>query len=231
MLRQIKLNFLPFLSMLYILSIITAFLFIPKETEITHLGIVSTGAFILPIAFVILNIIAEVYGYNIAKQTIWFGILSQIFFCIMTQVLLNISTVSTGVEYLSNGLYDKIFGDLPKVVFATSIAMLIALFLNTFLVCKWKIMLKGRYFWLRSLGASVIGEGILTLIGVLIICIGRDAPSLIWQFFLLSYLAKIVSTIIFCYPAAVFAAILKNINKDFIDSKAVKFNPFTLSNK
>ena len=60
--------------------------------------------------------------------------------------------------------YDQVLGKLPRVAIASFLAIFVGAFINAYAISKWKILLRGRYFWLRSLGASAIGEFIFTIV-------------------------------------------------------------------
>lgn len=224
-------NCLPLLGMAYVIFILTGFLFVAKEVQIRYLGIVSAGAFVLPVSFVIIDIIAEAYGYMNARRIIIYGIIIQGLFCLLCYILLHISSPVTNAQFASPASYQKIFGGLPKIYISTTIASILSSFLNAYLLTRWQFICKGKYFWLRSIGASGIGEGVFTLIAVLLISLGQYSASIIFQFFAISYLAKIITTIICAYPASLILIILRKY--EFLDfmQNISKFDPFKSSPK
>lgn len=223
-------RYLIILCMLYILSICMGFLFIEKELTIPFFGIASAGVLILPFSFSFLDLIAEVYGYKYSKITVFSGLFAQGFFCLISYVLSCLPSSHIGVtnteQFAAPEAYHEIIRILPRVFFASAFSTTLGLLINTYLLSKWKVMFKGRYFGFRSLASSSIGEFIFTAIGVSIICIGRFPLMEMSHFILISFLAKIVITTLLTYPIAVVASILKDIEPFKFDQESIFLNPF-----
>lgn len=218
-------SFLPLLIMLYLSTILLGYLFSNKEMHI-FLGTISPGSLILPLCFVLADIIAEVYGYQIAKQVIWSGLIAQAFFFLIGTVLAYLPDPgSHDVNYTPAIQYQGVFGILPRTFFCASLGYVIGMFLNTYLISKWKILLKGKYFWLRSIGSSTIGEFAFTLIGISLICLGRFPIGLTIEFVIASYLVKMLSSVVYAYPAAIITKILKK-NIGLHHQYPGNYNPF-----
>jgi uncharacterized integral membrane protein (TIGR00697 family) len=172
-------KYLVLLIMLYLCSIILAYLFSNKEMHFSLLGTAAPGSLILPLAFVLIDIIAEVYGYQIAKQVIWSGLAVQAFFFFLGTLFAYFPDPGTAIaNYTPAQDYEGIFSVMPRTFLFASLGYLVGIFVNTYLVSKWKVILRGRYFWLRSVAATTIGEFIFTVIGVSLICVGRFSLGL-----------------------------------------------------
>jgi uncharacterized integral membrane protein (TIGR00697 family) len=220
-------SYFIFFVMLYFICISLGYIFSNKEIHFPFLGTSSPGALILPLAFTITDIIAEVYGYDVARRIIWLGLIAQGFFFLVGTGLAYLPDPGSNFSaYTSASNYQNIFGILPRTFLFASIGYLIGIFVNTYLITKWKILLKGRYFWLRSIGASSIGEFIFTFIGVFLISIGRFPINSIIEFIMASFLIKLISSIIYAYPANFIATICKKINANKWSDSHVDFNPF-----
>lgn len=96
------------------------------------------------------------------------------------------------------------------------------------IITRWKILLKGKYFLLRCLGASAIGELIFTLTAYLIEFFGVVSISHIFQLIVVSYIIKLVLNLLLSIPVASLANWLKTVEK--LDTDDFKFNPFSKLN-
>ena len=125
--------------------------------------------------------------------------------------------------------YSFVFGNMLHIVCGSYIALAIGSFINTYLISKWKVLVRGKYFWLRSIGASVIGEGIYTVAAGLLIYIGRVPFDKMVDFIMWSYIFKIVGSIILATPANLIASYLKKKEEIGSSDKTTNFNPFKIS--
>ena len=133
------------------------------------------GTILFPLAYVIGDILTEVYGFRYARRVIWlgFGIL-----LLMTGVLALISVLPAASGTATQAAaYTKVVGFVPRIVLASITAYIVGEFTNTMLIAKLKIRTRGRLYWLRSLGSSSIGELVDTLIFSTIAFIGTMPAS------------------------------------------------------
>lgn len=158
--------------------------------KIVTIGSISTTAatIIIPLWFLIGDVIAEVYGYNISKQIIWAALLCQFIFAFICTILINLPSPA---NWALQGAYDHLLGNLPRVVTASFIAIVCGAFVNAYMVAKWKVLLGGRLFWLRSLGASIIGEAVFVIISLCMEFIGVIPFQTLVQLILVSFAMKI----------------------------------------
>ncbi len=215
-----------FLSMLYLTIFLMSVLLINKR--VTLFGVdASLASFIVPFGFTISDIVAEIYGYKASQRIIWNTLAIQGIFCILTPFLIKIG-VSSSLQNQAD--FNYIFTPLPRIFLSGLIAIPTSIFLNVFLISKWKIILKGRYFWLRSIGASISGEILYTSICAFIIFLGVLKIDIILQLIFASCVIKFLFASICSYPANLFVNFLKKYeNLDTYDQK-VNFNPFTFKN-
>lgn len=195
--------------------------------KIVAIGSIHTTAatIIIPLWFLTGDVIAEVYGYDISKQVIWCALIFQfIFACICFSLI----KLPSPTNWAFQGAYDHVLGNLPWVVTASFIAILCGAFVNAYTVAKWKVLLKGRLFWLRSLGASIIGEAVFVIISLSMEYIGVIPWQMLLQLILVSFAMKLVFNPILVIPSSILAAIIKKIEKVDVYDYDLKFNPFKI---
>jgi uncharacterized integral membrane protein (TIGR00697 family) len=129
-------------------------------------GLVLPAAVILfPVAYIIGDVLTEVYGFAKARQVIWTG-----FFCNLIAVIaiwiagrLNSPPFWTiGVfesPQAAQQAYEAILGFAPRLLLASFLAYLVGEFLNSIVLAKLKVRTKGRYLWVRTIASTIVGQG------------------------------------------------------------------------
>jgi uncharacterized integral membrane protein (TIGR00697 family) len=186
----------------------------------------TASTLIMPFWFFIGDIIAEVYGYKISRHVIWMTLLLQFLFAFTCFGMLHLHSPP---GWLHQDAYEQVLGKLPRVAFASFLAITLGAFINAYILTKWKILLKGKHFWLRSLGASTIGEAIFTLTAYLTEFLGIIPFSTLMQLMAISFLAKLIIGPILVTPASIIAKIIKKIEGVDIYDYSTNFNPFKIN--
>ena len=196
--------------------------------KIVALGSTNTTAatIIIPLWFLTGDVIAEVYGYNISKQIIWAAIICQFAFAFICAALIKLPSP---VDWAYQGAYDHVLGSLPRVAFASFIAIVCGAFVNAYTVSKWKIMLNGKLFWLRSLGASIIGEAVFTILAFSVEFLGLVPFHTVMQLMAMSFLTKLLVSPILVIPSSIVAAIIKKIEGIEVYDRDLEFNPLKIN--
>lgn len=133
--------------------------------NIIAVKLISIGGLILPAAIIIFplsyifgDILTEVYGYRAARKVIWLG-----FLCNLIVVLaIWIGGLLPAAPFWEHkqSAYDTILGYVPRVLLASFVAYLIGEFANSFVLAKMKIKTKGRWLWARTIGSTIVGQGL-----------------------------------------------------------------------
>lgn len=206
--------------MIYIVIDLSSLVFAYKIIEFgTIIG--AASSLIFPLTYSIMDVIAEVYGYKTAKKIIWFGFSCDLIFATLALMISYIPSI----DQSQTTAYAQVLGSLLRAVIAQMIGVICGAILNIYLISKWKIITNGRYFWLRSIGASAIGEGIMLIISVLIALTGILSFNQITRLICFTYIYKIAFAIV----AAPFINILANMLKFKMQNWNVNyqtFNPF-----
>jgi len=200
------------LTMLYLVSILATFIFIKKEIILPFLGVLSVSVFILPISFCCIDIITEVYGYYQAKKTVYVSVVAQGFFVLTCVIAASTPGGFTESNFANPKIYSIIVEPLPKVYIACLISLVAAALINSYLLARSKLILKGKFFWLRSLLTSWFGEAIYTIVGVSFFCIGRFSLLMTIHFIFISYFVNVVSTFILISPTAIIISLIRHFD-------------------
>jgi queuosine precursor transporter len=131
--------------------------------KVAELGGWTFGAGILffPLGYVIGDVLTEVYGYARARRCIWVGFSALLFMAFMSWVVVSLPPAA-GWE--GQAAYKSVFGQVPRIVFASIVAFWAGEFVNSFVLAKMKVWTKGKHLWSRTIGSTVVGQGIDSLI-------------------------------------------------------------------
>jgi uncharacterized integral membrane protein (TIGR00697 family) len=121
----------------------------------------GAGILFFPISYVIGDVLTEVYGFARARRCIWAGFSALLFMALMAQVVV---ALPPAANWEGQAAYEAVFGQVPRIVLASMVAFWAGEFANSFVLAKMKIATRGRYLWTRTIGSTVVGQGVDSLI-------------------------------------------------------------------
>ncbi len=185
----------------------------------------GTGMFFFPTIFLIDDIVTEVYGYAAARQMMWIGMAVYTF--LFLSVMLSMHMPIYQKWQTAGHDYDHVFSFMPRVYASFMVGILVGAIVNDYAMAKIKIQLNGRFFMLRSIGSSMIGELALQISGASVGLIGRfNYIHEILPMIAFAYSYKIIFDLVGMLIAYPLQKILKKSeNIDHYDIKT-NFNPF-----
>jgi uncharacterized integral membrane protein (TIGR00697 family) len=212
------------IAAIFVTCLITANIIAVK---VISLGSVFLPAAIIvfPISYIFGDILTEVYGYRWARRVIWLGFLCNLIFVFFAWVGLKLPPASF---WEGQAAYKSILGYAPRLLVASFSGYLVGEFANSFILAKMKIRTKGRWLWARTIGSTVVGQGLDTTVFIIIAFIGTTsfAPIMILYHWLAKTAIEVLATP-FTYAAVNF--LKKREGIDTYDYKT-SFNPFTIRN-
>lgn len=214
-------KYLTLLCMLYLTTDLISLALTYKFIEVGPIFI-SAEALIFPLTYTITDIVAEVYGYSEAKKVIWLVFLCDFIFALAVFLLIKVPTSDPMIQKT----YDYTLGSLLRGTVAEVIGVLSGIFINIYAISKLKILTKGKYFWLRSIGSSTVGEAVLVIVSMPILFAGMISGQNLLKVIVFTYLYKIIFAIMIALPAAIIATILKRIEQIDVYDYNINFNPF-----
>jgi queuosine precursor transporter len=121
----------------------------------------GAGILFFPVSYVIGDVLTEVYGYARARRVIWAGTAALLFMAFMAWVVV---ALPPAPDWTNQPAYEAIFGQVPRIVFASIIAFWAGEFVNAFVLARMKVWTGGRHLWSRTIGSTIAGQGIDSLI-------------------------------------------------------------------
>ena len=116
---------------------------------------------VLVLSNVIGDVLTEVYGYARARRAIWAGFAALLFMVTMSMIVV---ALPPDAGWTGQAAYEAVFGQVPRIVFASVIAFWAGEFVNSYVLARMKIWTKGRHLWSRTIGSTIFGEGVDSLI-------------------------------------------------------------------
>ena len=121
----------------------------------------GAGILFFPLGYLLGDILTEVYGYARARRCIWAGTAAMLFMAFMSWVVVELPPAP---DWGGQAAYEQVFGQVPRIVFASITAFWVGEFVNSFVLAKMKIMTQGKHLWTRTVGSTVCGQGVDSLI-------------------------------------------------------------------
>ncbi len=184
------------------------------------------GTILFPLSYIFGDILTEVYGYKKGRRVIWIG-----FFCALlmsfTLGLIGLIRPAGGWEYQE--AYMAILGQTPRIVTASLIAYFAGEFSNSYVLAKMKIITKGRWLFTRTIGSTIVGEGIDTVIFVVIAFLGVYSNRMVLLIIISNYIFKVSLEAIFTPVTYKIVGFLKRAEKVNYFDYGTNFNPFVFS--
>jgi len=121
----------------------------------------GAGVLFFPVSYVLGDVLTEVYGYANARRCIWVGFAALLFMVFMSVVVV---ALPPDQGWTGQAAYESVFGQTPRIVFASVIAFWAGEFVNSFVLAKMKILTGGRKLWTRTIGSTVFGQAVDSLL-------------------------------------------------------------------
>ena len=193
---------------------------------ISIFGLVLPAAIIIfPISYILGDVLTEVYGYRQARRVIWLG-----FFCnliVVVGILLG-QILPAASFWDGQAAYERILGYAPRILVASFLAYLVGEFANSFVLAKMKIATNGRWLWTRTIGSTLVGQGLDSLLFITLAFVGTIPLAALATAIITQWLAKSV------YEAVVTPLTYRAVNflkrregLDVFDYET-QFNPFLI---
>ncbi|MEW6664619.1 MAG: queuosine precursor transporter [Thermodesulfobacteriota bacterium] len=144
------------IATLFVTCLITANIIAVKLVNIFGF-ILPAAVLIFPISYITGDVLTEVYGYRQARRIIWLG-----FFCnaLMVAAVWIGQVLPPASFWDGQPAYERILGYTPRLLLASLLAYLAGEFANSFVLAKMKIATRGRWLWMRTIGSTLVGQGL-----------------------------------------------------------------------
>ena len=186
------------------------------------------GTLLFPLSYIFGDILTEVYGYKRSRSVIWIGFLSAF---LMAVTLMVVQWLPPAGGWDSQEAYEKILGMTPRIVIGSLIGYWSGEFSNSYVLAKMKIFTEGRWLWMRTIGSTLVGEGVDSIF-FLAIAFGGILPNeLMITLFISNYVFKCGVEVLFTpFTYIIVGYLKKREGVDYYD-RGTRFNPFLIQDQ
>ena len=185
-----------FFTVCYIVSNIMAV----KVVGVFGLFYFDAGTITFPLAYMLGDVLTEIWGYRTARKTIILAFLCNVFVVVCTQI----GVWLPSPDYLdaTSNAYNTIYSYVPRIVLASLTGFLLGELSNAWIMDKMKKLTNGKHLWFRTIGSSIVGYIFDTVPFVLIAFAGALTTRDILLMILSQYVIKIAIEALFGTPMA-----------------------------
>jgi uncharacterized integral membrane protein (TIGR00697 family) len=191
----------------------------------------DAGTILFPISYIFGDILTEVYGYKQSRRVIWAGFLCLALSAVIFWLIRLMPGEATWQGYAGDDAYNAILGGMSTggIVLASLAGYWTGEFTNSFILAKMKVLTQGRWLWARTIGSTIFGQLVDTVMFVVVASAFGVFP---WSLFLTltvtNYIFKCgVEALMTPVTYAVVAALKRTENEDYFD-RSTNFNPFVV---
>jgi uncharacterized integral membrane protein (TIGR00697 family) len=193
------------------------------------IGEVTPGAGVLffPISYIFDDVLTEVYGYARSRRVIWAGFGGLTFAALMAWVVVHLPPAPF---WKNQPAYEIAFGSTWRIAIASLAGFWCGEFVNSYVLAKMKILTEGRWLWTRTIGSTIFGEGVDSLLFYPLAFWGSGLipDAMLPQIMLVQFLTKVGVEVVFTPVTYKIVGWLKRVEHEDYYDRHTDFNPFTL---
>ena len=182
-----------------------------------HLGSFTFGAGVVffPLSYLFGDILTEVYGYRRSRRVIWSGFAALFFSTFMTWVIVALPPAAT---WDHQAAWETVFSNSWRIVVASLTAFLIGEWVNSVVLAKMKVWTSGKHLWSRTIGSTIAGEAVDSLIFYPLAFLGIWTNAQVVEVLITNYVLKVATEVILTpFTYQVVAFLKRAENEDFYD--------------
>lgn len=223
------LRYFPILTGVFVAVLMISQVTAVKPVDIGLFGIIITGAdLIFPLSYLMGDVLTEVFGFARARVAIWTGLGANV---LLSGALWLVGSIPGEAGWVAEGgqqAWDMLLGLAPRIALASLTAYVVGEFVNSYVLARMKVAMRGRYLWLRTISSSLVGQGVDTLIFFPIAYGGEWPWPLVFQIMAAAYVIKVgVEVLLTPVTYAVVTFLKRRTGVDVYDYET-DFNPFRI---
>jgi uncharacterized integral membrane protein (TIGR00697 family) len=194
----------------------------------------DAGTLLFPISYIFGDVLTEVYGYQRSRRVIWVGFGAAALMSAVLWLVGRLPGEATWQSYAGDAAYNAILGGVSSggIILASLAAYFVGEFSNSIVLAKLKVRTQGRYLWIRTIGSTLVGEGVDSIVFVGMACAFGVFPwSIALSLIVANYVFKVgIEALMTPVTYRIVNFLKRTEREDYFDS-ATDFNPFKLSDR
>lgn len=181
------------------------------------------GTLLFPLSYIFGDILTEVYGYRMSRRVIWAGFGAA---ALMALTLAVVGWLPPAAGWENQPAYLAILGQTPRIVLGSLLAYFAGEFSNSFTLAKLKLATRGRFLWVRTIGSTIVGEAVDSVLFVVIAFAGVLPGPLLFSVIASNYVFKTGIEALFTPITYAVVSRLKRLEHEDYYDWDTDFNPF-----
>ena len=221
-----------FVAVLLMSNIASSAKIIDWNTSIFGLRLAfDAGTLLFPLSYIFGDVLTEVYGYARARRVIWVGFIASALMSLSFFVIQWMPGEGEWMQYAGDEAFAAILGGVSSggIIIASLVAYFFGEFSNSYILAKMKVAMEGKVLWMRTIGSTIVGQGIDTVIVLLIATLLGVFPwTIFWSLLVANYIFKVgIEVILTPATYAIIGFLKRKEGEDYYD-RGTKFNPFRI---
>jgi uncharacterized integral membrane protein (TIGR00697 family) len=212
-------------SALFVATLVTSNIIAIKIAAVGPFS-VPAAIVIFPLAYLFGDVLTEVWGYRVARMVIWTGFLANIIVVAFIAIAI---AIPADPHYADQAAYSRVLGSSPRLVAASLTAYLLGEFLNAFVLARLKVATGGRLLWTRTIGSTLIGQGVDSAVFISLAFAGTEPWSLLIVIIRDVWIVKVLYEIVATPFTYAIVNVLKRVEGVDTFDRDTKFAPIPLA--
>ena len=192
----------------------------------------GAGNLFFPIGYIFGDILTEVYGYARARRAIWAGFAAMAFATFMSFVVLNLTPdLREPWNATLQPALETVFGNTWRIVLASMIGYWVGDFVNSYVMARMKVWTEGRHLWMRTIGSTICGQGVDSLLFYPIAFYGVWSTDALVGVVIFNFLFKLGVEVAFTPLTYFVVGRLKRAEGVDVYDRNTRFTPFSLKDE
>lgn len=187
------------------------------------------GTLLFPLSYIFGDVLTEVYGYPVSRRVIWIGFIAAALFSLTVWLVGLLPGEAEWSGRVGMEAYNAVLGSTPRIVLASLIAYWAGAFSNAFVLARMKVMTQGRWLWTRTIGSTVVGQAVDTLLFVTVAFAGTMSAGVLWDVIASNYVFKVGVEALFTPATYALVGWLKRAEGADAYDAQTNFNPFRVA--
>ncbi|MFN8598046.1 MAG: queuosine precursor transporter [Anaerolineae bacterium] len=194
----------------------------------------DAGTLLFPISYIFGDVLTEVYGYQRSRRVIWTGFAAAALMSVVLWLVRRLPGDVAWQGYAGDAMYDAILGGVSNggIILASLAAYFVGEFSNSFVLAKMKIWTQGRWLWTRTIGSTLVGEGVDSIVFVMIASAFGVFPwDIALSLIVTNYIFKVAIEVIMTPITYRIVTTLKHVEREDYYDIHTDFNPFKVTDR
>ena len=189
---------------------------------------VSGAVLLFPITYIFGDVFTEVYGFSASRRAIWLGCFGTALLYLMGEIVI---ALPSAPGWKNQQAFTVVFGFLPRIQIASLIAFWAGDFANSYTLARMKLLTNGRKLWTRTIGSTVVGQGVDTTLVITLTFAGTASVPTLVNMIVTGYLLKVGYEVLATPLTYLVVGWLKASEHADAFDRHENFNPFHLAGR